>query len=217
MSTTPQNITKFFPYDFVSYFPVVNHKQIKAEILPHILHSVEYNEGKNEYKWDIDSGSNMVTTYRTDLEKAIFDLVAEKYVKHIVWDPFDFAYRSTASRKIRDARLLNCWWNYYHPGDYSELHIHSNCQDNEPHYSGVYFLDMDEPNTLEFVSKHQVSTHPGGMMFHHGRAEHATEGSVVIFPSSLMHHVRPVKKRRITLSFNIWCDFDFMDSPVKLS
>ncbi len=74
----------------------------------------------------------------------------------------------------------------------------------------MYFLDIKGENTLEFVSPVLSSTHPIDSTFHTMHGKDIPEGHVVIFPSSLMHHVRPVPDRRVTISFNVACTYPNM-------
>ena len=201
---------KFFPTNFVCYKEVENHAEIRAQILPRILHYAERYKTKKEYLWDSDTKSNMITTYNTGVDKDISILILEKYIRNIVWDPFKEIVDFAGVMKFEDAGVTNLWWNYYNPGDYGELHAHSNSAPGTPNYSGVYFLDLKEENTLEFYSPFLSSSHPVKSTCHYMKTDDITEGMVCIFPASLMHQVKPVAKRRITISFNISCRYPFI-------
>ena len=206
---------KFFPTNFVSYKEVENHQEIKDELLPLILHSTEKNRTKNEYMWDSDSSSGMITTYNVGADKEISDIVLNKYIKNIVWDPFKEVVDFAGVMSFNDAGVTNLWWNYYNPGNYGELHCHSNGSPGTPNFSGVYFLDLQEENTLEFYSPFLSSSHPIKSTTHYMNTKDLGEGTVCIFPSTLLHQVKPVMKRRITLSFNIACRYPFMDANMQ--
>ena len=207
---------KFFPTNFVSYKEVENHAEIRAQILPRILHYAERYKSKKEYMWDSSTKSSMITTYNTGVDKDISSLILEKYIRNIVWDLFKEIVDYAGVMKFEDAGVTNLWWNYYNPGDYSELHDHSNSVPGTPNYSGVYFLDLKEENTLEFYSPVLSSTHPITSTCHTMRTEDLKEGMVCIFPASLLHQVKPVSKRRITISFNIVCRYPSMDKNANL-
>ena len=202
---------KFFPTNFVSYKKVENHAEIKAQILPRILHYAEQYKTKKEYLWDSDTKSNMITTYNTGVDKEIANIILEKYIRNIAWDPFREVVDLAGVMAFSDAGVTNLWWNYYNPGDYGELHCHSNGSPGTPNYSAVYFLDLQEENTLEFYSPFLSSSHPIKGTTHYMHTKDITEGMVCIFPSTLLHQVKPVTKRRITLSYNIACRYPFMD------
>ena len=53
---------KFFPTNFVATKEVEQHKQIKAELLPRILHYANEYKDSRDHKWDNLTRSNMVTT-----------------------------------------------------------------------------------------------------------------------------------------------------------
>jgi hypothetical protein len=207
---------KFFPTNFVSYREVENHADIKAEILPRILHYAEQYKSKKEYLWDSDTKSGMITTFNTGVDKDIAHLILEKYIKNIAWDPFREVVDYAGVMGFNDAGVTNLWWNYYNPGDYGELHCHGNGAPGTPNYSAVYFLDLQEENTLEFYSPFLSSSHPIKGTTHYMNTKDITEGMVCIFPSTLLHQVKPVTKRRITLSYNISCRYPFMDANMDV-
>lgn len=198
---------KFFPTNFVSYAEVENHQEIKDALLPRILHYSEVYKDKPEYRWNMSTGSNMVTTYGTGADKDITTIILQNYIRNIVWDPFKEVVDYAGVTKFSDAGVTNLWWNRYNPGDYGELHSHSNGAPGTPNYSGVYFLDLQEKNTLEFYSPFLSSSHPINSTLHYMNTDDVTEGMVCIFPATLSHQVKPVTKRRITISFNIACRF----------
>lgn len=207
---------KFFPTNFVSYKEVENHADIKAEILPRILHYAEQYKNKQEYLWDVQSNSKMITTYNSGVDKEIAHIILEKYIRNIAWDPFREVVDYAGVAGFNDAGVTNLWWNYYNPGDYGEPHCHSNGSPGTPNYSAVYFLDLQEENTLEFYSPFLSSSHPIKGTTHYMHTKDITEGMVCIFPSTLLHQVKPVTKRRITLSYNIACRYPFMDANMDV-
>ena len=202
---------KFFPTNFVSFREVENHAEIKAEILPLILHYAEKYKNKQEYLWDVQSNSKMITTFNSGVDSDIAHIILEKYIRNLAWDPFREVVDYAGVMGFNDAGITNLWWNYYNPGDYGELHCHSNGSPGTPNYSAVYFLDLQEENTLEFYSPFLSSSHPIKGTTHYMHTKDITEGMVCIFPSTLLHQVKPVTKRRITLSYNISCRYPFMD------
>lgn len=214
---------KFFPTNFVSYSKVEKHDEIKDEILPRILHYAQRHKDSFSHKWDEITKSKVITTYRTGIDKDIAAIILDKYIKYMVWDPFKEVVDFAGVRKFDDAGVTSCWWNVYNTGDYADMHTHSAGVKGNPNYSGVYFLDMDEENTLEFVSPVLSSTHPIDSTFHtmttggyEDPSHNIGEGMVCIFPSSLMHHVKPCAKRRVTISFNIACRYPEFDSELQV-
>jgi hypothetical protein len=207
---------KFFPTNFVAYREVENHAEIKAQLLPRILHYAEKYKNNKEYTWCSDTQSTMITTYNHGADKDISEIILDQYVRNIVWDAFKEIVDYAGVMKFDDAGVTNLWWNYYNTGDYGEIHAHSNAAPGTPNYSGVYFLDLKEQNTLEFYSPFLSSSHPVATTCHYMTTEDIKEGMVCIFPASLLHQVKHVSKRRITISFNIACRYPFFakDAPV---
>jgi len=206
---------KFFPTNFVSFREVENHEEIKAQILPLILHYAEQYKSNKEYLWDSKTQSKMITTYNHGANPEISRLILDQYIRNIVWDPFREVVDFAGVMGFNDAGVTNLWWNYYNPGDYGELHAHSNSAPGTPNFSGVYFLDLQETNTLEFYSPYLSSSHPIKSTCHYMTTEDIKDGMVCIFPASLLHQVKPVTKRRITISFNIGCRYPFIDDNVE--
>jgi hypothetical protein len=201
---------KFFPTNFVASKKVEQHEEIKAELLPRILHYAEEYKDSRQHKWDNLTRSNMVTTYNYGVDKDTADIILNKYIKFIVWDLMHEVANYAGVMGFEDAGVTNLWWNVYQKGDWAEMHTHSAGVRGNPNYSGVYFLDIKGENTLEFVSPVLSSTHPIDSTFHTMHGKDIPEGHVVIFPSSLMHHVRPVPDRRVTISFNVACKYPNM-------
>ncbi len=214
---------KFFPTNFVSYSMVEKHNEIKDELLPLILHYANQYKDSNRHTWDSITRSKVISTYSTGIEKELASIILDKYIKYMVWDPFKEVVDHAGVRKFSDAGVTSCWWNLYNTGDYADMHTHSSGAKGGPNYSGVYFLDMKEENTLEFVSPVLSSTHPIDSTFHtmltggyEDPQNNITEGMVCIFPSSLMHYVKPCLKRRITISFNIACRYPEYDQQLQV-
>lgn len=198
---------KFFPTNFVAMREVDNHAEIKAELLPRMLYLADKWKDDPEHRWDKNTRSKMVTTYNHGVDKDLANIILEKHMNNIVWNLMREVVAAAGIMAFKDAGVTNLWWNVYQKGDWAELHNHSTGQRGHPNYSGVYFLDIEGENTLEFVSPVTSSTHPIEASFHTMRGNEITEGNVVIFPASLLHQVKPAPGRRVTISFNISCEY----------
>jgi hypothetical protein len=198
---------QFFPTNFVASRKVENHEIIKAELMPLILHRAEAMKGKQEFKWDSVTHSGMVTTYGNPCDEKVMNTVLEKYPTDIIWELFKEIVDVAGVMAFKDAGVVQLWWNMYQKGDWAELHSHSAGLKGQPNYSGIYFLDIEGDNTLEFISPVLSSSHPVDAQFHTMNGSEISEGHVAIFPSTLLHHVRPADGRRVTISFNIQCKF----------
>jgi uncharacterized protein (TIGR02466 family) len=98
------------------------------------------------------------------------------------------------------------WVNVNPKGAYNAPHTHPGC-----FWSGVYYVqlpaDAGEGGIIEFLSPHEVLPH-GGMIQSAitagKRRVTPAAGTVLIFPSQLLHWVHPNEsaEERITVAFN---------------
>ena len=91
-----------------------------------------------------------------------------------------------------NARLIELWANINERGGYNTPHTHGESSD----WSGVYYVDLPKgAPPIGFLAPHR------GQL----QAVEAEAGTMLLFPSWLMHHVPPHegKKPRISVSFNI--------------
>ncbi len=121
-----------------------------------------------------------------------------------------FGNRNVFNSEI-NPHLIGLWMNINRKGDYNKSHIHP-----DSHLSGVFWIKCPpDSGHLTFQSPHyfsqynevtsytkefrdQTISHPTYNVF-------SEEGRMIIFPSSLYHHVEPNKsdEDRISVSFNI--------------
>jgi uncharacterized protein (TIGR02466 family) len=104
---------------------------------------------------------------------------------------------------------LTGWANVNGPRDTNDVHNHPQCA-----WSGVYYIDVgtpvDDAEKSGFI--HFMDPRPGAGMvpdpfaqFGKGREFKPTTGQMLLFPSWLMHGVRPYRGEgeRISVAFNI--------------
>jgi hypothetical protein len=93
------------------------------------------------------------------------------------------------------------WYNQYDAtGDTGqEVHTHP-----ESNYSGVYFLELSEPNATVFYSQVTAVNKTANPS---KETKFIEEGDILLFPSNLSHYVLPSKNQRTTIAFNINCGF----------
>lgn len=98
-----------------------------------------------------------------------------------------------------DSKLSAIWFNIYEEGSFQEVHVHNG---NSVSFSGIYLMELNEPNTTTFTVNDEIS-------YLNGRISTADieEGSVILFPSTLEHYVNPSKFDRTTIAFNIQSEF----------
>jgi hypothetical protein len=184
------------PFLFSTLVP--NHQSIKEEFLPSIKSTLELNKdlylkNKKNSGWN----SNVYTSFDYEL-KFLSD---KSFMKSVVWDPLDkFLDEAKGKRILRNHpssfRCDSIWFNYYETGGFQEVHDHLNGDDCL--YSGIYLMHLDCPNTTAFLSRHANI-----FLTETKTTEKYPEGTVLIFPSELLHYVNPVEKTKYTISFNI--------------
>lgn len=133
----------------------------------------------------------------SDVKQALTDSVNE-YFKKVVNPNKDTKLYITIS-----------WLNVTQNGESHHTHHHPNSI-----VSGVFYVDSHEEDTISFINpkydmfgNFKFSEHsniPGAWDFP------ATNGKLLIFPSTLKHHVKPrpntCKGTRLSLSFNTWIE-----------
>jgi len=193
----------YFPSDFVYWTKVKNHDSIKKEWIKKIKtcdtsEHVSLKKGK--------------TSYHSEYEN--FLLQNATFLKDVVWDPIQEMLESentTLKMKFRSAYVSKAWFSRYDSGASVEYHTH----EGHPIYSdaGVFHATLsmiyilhDENNHNQTVFTAPVnSTHQERIThFHTKNISEISEGSLMIFPSSLAHKVDPIEKPgRTIVSFNI--------------
>lgn len=179
-----------FPGPFIFYKEIDNHQEIKKKYLPIILEDIKLNKHKYKRKdWNCD--------VYTSLGHKIDFLFDDMITDNVIWKPFDECISNVHLTKTPyESKICDLWYNYYTEGFFQECHVHEFSS-----FSGIYILSLDEVNTTSFYNKSQ----------HYSSGTYTTksmkEGTVIIFPSDLVHYVNPVKKDRTTISFNIQTTF----------
>jgi predicted 2-oxoglutarate/Fe(II)-dependent dioxygenase YbiX len=183
-----------FPSEYVFWTYIDDHIRLKHELIPVVLDIMKNGCLENPFK---------KCTMRTTITQN-YKLLNREQMGKVIFEPM--------MKMISEMEILNnmsnmCvtsqWFNIYEKGDFQELHDHL---DNgkpqtmiidgkycEEIFSVVYIVhDNSNENSLIFKcddTSTQIDIH---------------EGSVLIFPSSLKHEVRPITiPGRITFAFNI--------------
>jgi hypothetical protein len=199
---------ELFPGPFVFHTQVDNHKDLKEKFLPIINRVVEDKRELLKNHWRCDCKTSLGKEERLDNFLSDFDLV-----KSIVWDPLNQMISEFKTKdgglssqglnyEPSESSLQTIWFNQYDRGQYQEAHDHlgGTYQNNNSTFSGIYLLELTEPNGTTFIDK--VGVPHDNFNFY---TDHIHEGSVLIFPSSLFHYVSPVKNRKTSISFNVFC------------
>ena len=186
-----------FPGAYVWQRKLPNHEEIKARVLPKILAAAEANEDNVDFKWSLEDSSTVVTNYVQERTSPWAYFTPEDVQEIALGSAYEFA----ASNSIPDAEfpdgfvIRTFWWNRYLPGATAPPHVHSGC------ISGVYLLEQTERCPLEFFDLNMYSPDPEKPSTNYW--PEVEEGTVLLFPGTLTHWVRPATAPRTTVSFNL--------------
>jgi hypothetical protein len=198
-----------WPSPFVYWTEVKNHKLIKetlsGDIKNHSKDFKYYNSPMKtrkigDPKWDCE----VITTFfdRDDVK----DFFTQEIVEQIIGEPLDEMFVDSnfpIKIKPKETILTEIWYNVYKPGYSQEIHAHHGAT-----FSGIYLLELNEPNTTVFFSNTPTYKYnESKSMSSSFSTENIKEGNVILFPSELSHLVKKSEKFRITISFNLICNF----------
>jgi hypothetical protein len=140
-------------------------------------------------------------------------------ITRIIWNPLDNfmnEINTNYQRKIsvKESFVKDYWFNTYDKHDHQELHYHNSHQTikNGVQYhaifSGVYILN-DENESSSLLFRGSTSQPFADIMeeftFDTAKVSDIKEGTVMIFPSQLLHMVRKcIKPGRRTIAFNVY-------------
>lgn len=183
-----------FPLEFVFWTKNPKHEIHKQQLLPKIKEGLGETHGKQVDKWLCDVNTEFFNN------NAGF----EKYLPFIM----DAAYPALDQMFAEipnittpsSSKITEIWYNHYglSGGSGQEVHSHG-CAG----YSGIYLLELTEPNTTIFYSYLAgLSNVAASATF---KTEFASEGDILLFPSSMLHYVVPTKNARTTVAFNVNC------------
>lgn len=213
----------YFPANFVYWEKVKDHDKIKDRLLDEV--------NKRESCDSVRNKDMLLTKSSSDYHsktKDITDCFTETDIKNIIWEPLDRALEEMNSRKyateivVNESYVTTSWYTRYESDGSMKLHTHSSgsyIKDGKiyaPTFSMIYILNNEnECNSTEFVetvSENRISIMEPAYTNnrtteHHFRTrdvKEISEGTVLIFPSSLYHlvDITPIPGR-ITIAINI--------------
>jgi uncharacterized protein (TIGR02466 family) len=198
-----------WPSPFLFWTEVENHEEIKKELSPKIYDqssNMKYYNKPMQIRKPGDGNWNceVITTY-FDREDSNL-LFSEEILRSIISKPLDKFFNNPncpIEHKPQKTFIPEIWYNVYKEGYEQEIHAHHGAT-----LSGIYLLELNEPNTTVFFS-HSSGFSYQKDMFYLGSypTEHIREGNVILFPSEFTHAVKKCEKPRITVSFNLLCEF----------
>ena len=195
-----------FPTPFVYHEQLDAHKDIKEYLVENINDDIELNGEDYLKKMGGDWDCTIVSSY---WRESPLPFMYQELYDTIVWQPLVRALNLLVASDSNETapnqpQLTEFWYNKYVPGQYQEVHDHMIPGDRHTTYSGVYVLEMDEKEinpTTFYYDKVPCHINAGRPMQY--RTQDLKEGCVIIFPSSLMHYVKPALYNRTSISFNI--------------
>jgi hypothetical protein len=178
-----------FDNPFVFWTKVNNHEEIKEYLMPHILNTpdekVNYQDGS-----------------RTSYFHQQYNYFNKDVIEEIVWKPFEQMFQEKdLGEKPPQFRINSLWFNDYKPGGRTFTHKH-----NTADWSGIYLLHLEEPNTTVFYSAYGEAPN-STYMNKYKVMDMVPEGYVMLFPSFMLHAAGPCTKQRISIAFDIACDY----------
>jgi len=193
-----------FPSEFVYWDKIENHDEIKKEILPKIL---EANKNKKNNPFN---ACKFNTSFKYN-EKPDLDVLNKKMSDFIIF--YLEKMFKIMNFNIEKLMINDGWWNVYDEGEFQEEHdhldrpIYSNGDLFYPTLSVIYILhDDNEKSSIVFRKDG-----PFPLMEPHLEVAFKTEdvkeikeGTILIFPYTLRHLVKPsIKPGRVTIAYNI--------------
>lgn len=182
----------FFPGPFVFFYTLHNHEEWKTKLLPEIHRDVKENSPLDE------ANSNVISSFSRKLPV----LETEFFFNQIVVNPFKEGFKKSGLSPKPHSLRAESWYNYFNPGFFHGAHTHPGAD-----FCGIYLLDLQEPNSTHFVNKGHATS---GIYDKPLSTENTPEGTILIFSADLIHWVNPVKRPRITISFNIQCQYSYL-------
>jgi len=215
-----------FPSKFVFWtkLPDDVHQKIKSELIPKIQETYEKHKDNKPFLL-----GNATTSYSSEYKKTKQDnkfLMDDYYLDNIVWKPFEQMLtehnrnNETFPINISKSLVNSGWYTTYNENDSFGPHGHYDKsviidgEKNEMYYSSFSFIyilnDENEQNSTVFMVDNISCVYywKEHVEFDTGDAKEIKEGSVIIFPSNLLHYVKNNKVAgRITLAYNINSEF----------
>jgi hypothetical protein len=187
-----QNIFNFNS-NFIYWEKVENHEEYKKYFIPKITNEYEYSKQINQTdlttKYFLET--NCFTSYCNKNSKIIYN----NLVVDTIYPALDRLIEKMNLVAPSKSTIDNIWYNFYLKNGQHGVHIHKDMD-----ISGIYLLKLEEPNNTIF---HYIES---GVLFKEQfSSKNIPEGYLILFPGHIPHEVKPCKKNKISISFNIKC------------
>lgn len=208
-----------FPSDFVYWTNLKDedHKKIKDILLPQIREK----ENKESHKGHFAYGDASTSYFEKDGNDF---LLKDEFSNKIVWEPFDNMLKKYNKNEeyydleIKKSLIVNGWYTSYKKNSVFDAHHHYSkipvvCDDDVYYstFSFIYILnDPNDKNSTRFISYDTFlsDVSHADVVYDTSKNKDIKEGSILIFPSRLLHCVYlPKIEGRVTLAYNIYSSF----------
>jgi hypothetical protein len=180
---------------FVWQHQLENYRDLNARLLERISVEAERHKEEIKYSWTGQDHPTMVTNHWSNKATNLF---TDEEVKTIVLEPAQLLQQQLGedTQIAPHYSITAMWWNRYPPGTHAPIHTHGSAA-----ISGVYIVEQNEPCPLMFNCPNLFSLDPHdcGKTYQ----PEAGPGTVIMFPSALVHWVQNTQDWRATVSFNL--------------
>lgn len=183
-----------FPADFMFWTENPKHSEHKTVLAPEI-----FEHAKQRTTKDVDWLCKVNTEF---FDQQMIHSRYESLIKEGIHPALAQMFQEVEGLYVpKNATVQHIWYNRYEAGENNtqEAHVHQGTA-----YSGIYFLELSEPNNTVFYS-YQTAVH--NTASYNKTTHFIKEGDILLFPSMLTHYVLPAKNTRTTISFNVVCEF----------
>jgi hypothetical protein len=190
-----------FPSRFVYTETLDNHQVIKDLIFP-IIKAHAPGCANNADNGDYYEKTGHICSFNMPGNEFLATILEScGILDSMIWQPFDrlLSQPELKLSKFPKSRSLgDIWYNVHEPNSMHERHTHLAAGAS---FCGIYILELKEENTTSF---HQEGCEPMASVY---TTEHLPEGSLILFPSDLLHEVGKNKSFRSSIAFDINCEF----------
>ena len=187
-----------FPSQFIYWEELPEHTDLRDELLEFINNDNAWNGDMYRERASQYWGSTLTTSY---FRTQPLEFVTQEMYDQIVWCPFQRMYEEMETLpRAEQNYLAEFWYNQYNIGEHQEVHNH--IKGNNATISGIYILESEAPSPLTFFNPNHPIAYQSGTT-HSFDTKDLMEGTVILFPSCLLHYVKPAQSKRTTISFNI--------------
>jgi len=214
-----------FSPQYIYWDNVKDHESIKEKLLP-TIYKIKENELNGDHN-PFELCSLVSSLYNKDHDKTnhinMF-LHDPSIVDKVVWNTVDKCLKHLREKCMievpvpQNSILSEAWFNIYNKGDHQEMHDHISVpikHNNRMYYTtySLIYILKDESEESSVVFRECLNKDLMGYkqveIFDTSKVPDIKEGTVLVFPSNLLHTVTPcIKPGRITIAYNVYCNFD---------